>query len=85
MRTLDEITTAVRRNEPVTVDEMRLAIVAYDVLMAKFEIEKYPKLLHEYFVAGDSVPGEYVGDANHPDDADAVAWHKNNIKVVDTP
>lgn len=85
MRTLDEITTAVRRNEPVTTDEMRLAIVAYDVLMAKFNIEKYPALMHEYFIAGDAVPEVYVGAANHPDNADAVAWHKGNIMVVDIP
>lgn len=84
MRTLDEITTAVRRNETVTTDEMRLAIVAYDVLMAKFNIEKYPTLMHEYFIAGDAVPEEYVGDANHPDNHDAVEWHKRNIGIVDT-
>ena len=83
MRTLDEITTAVRRNEPVTTDEMRLAIVAYDVLLAKFNIENYPTLMHEYFLAGDAPPDGYVGEANHPDNANAVEWHKMNIKVVD--
>jgi len=84
MRTLDEITTAVRRNEPVTTEEMRLAIVAYDVLLARFNIEQYPKLMHEYFIAGDAPLDEYVGGANNPDNPDAVEWHKNTIGTVDT-
>lgn len=35
MRSLEDITDAVRRNEPATEDELRLAICAYDVLLAQ--------------------------------------------------
>jgi len=49
MRTLDEITTAVRRAEPVTTEELTLAICAYDVLMSKLKVENNPRTITRIF------------------------------------
>lgn len=79
MRTLDDITTAVRRAEPVTVEELTLAICAYDVLLSKLKVENNAVQLQEYFVAGDSDPVTYIGPANDPRNAESVHWHKTMI------
>ncbi len=42
MRTLAQITDAARRGEPVSHGELLYAVVAYDVLLSQFEIEKHP-------------------------------------------
>ncbi len=81
MRTLDEITTAVRRAEPVTTEELTLAICAYDVLLSKLKVENNPVQLQEYFVAGDNPPLAYIGPANDPRNAESVHWHKTMIGV----
>lgn len=81
MRTLDEITTAVRRAEPVTTEESTLAICAYDVLLSKLKLENSPVQLQEYFVAGDNPPLAYIGPANDPRNAESVHWHKTMIGV----
>jgi hypothetical protein len=83
MRTLDEITTAVRRAEPVTTEELALAVCAYDVLLAKLEVDKNPVQLQEYFVAGDNDPAEYIGPENDPRNAESVNWHKTIIGVIE--
>jgi len=83
MRTLDEITTAVRRAEPVTTEELILAVCAYDVLLSKLKVENNPVQLQEYFVAGDSDPGTYIGPANNPSNPESVHWHKTMIGVDD--
>ena len=80
-RTLDQITTAVRRAEPVTYHELKMAVCAYDVLLAKLSLEKYPVQLAEYFIAGDSIPADYIGPQNSPQNADTVHWHKTMIGV----
>lgn len=69
MRTLDDITTAVRRAEPVTTEELTLAICAYDDAVQ----------LQEYFVAGDPDPLAYIDPANDPRNAESVHWHKTMI------
>ena len=81
MRTLDEITTAVRRAEAVTVEELLLAVCAYDVLMSKLKVPDNPVQLAEYFIAGDTSPEEYIGPANDPRNPEAVTWHKTMIGV----
>lgn len=83
MRTLDEITTAVRRAEPVTTEELTLAICAYDVLMSKLKVENNPVQLQEYFLAGDSDPEAYIGLVNDPRNAESVHWHKTMIGLGD--
>lgn len=75
MRTLDDITTAVRRNEPVTEIELRMAVCAYDVLLAALDIPGNPVQLQKYFIAGDSDPVEYVGPENDPRNPESVKWH----------
>lgn len=75
MRTLDEITTAVRRQDVITHEELIYAVCAYDVLMSKLEVEKNPVLLQEYFIAADSSPKKYIGWANDPINPEARAWH----------
>lgn len=76
MRSLEDITDAVRRNEPATEDELRLAICAYDVLLAQLQLENNPVLLAEFFKAGEADPSTYIGPANDPRNPEAVAWHK---------
>lgn len=79
MRTLDQITAAVRRGEPVTELELRLAVASYDVLMARLEVEKSPTQLQEYFIAGDSTPENYLGVINDPRNPESVGWHRSMI------
>jgi hypothetical protein len=79
-RTLDEITTAVRRNEPVIFEELRRAVVAYDVLLNQMHVETNAKQLELYFSAAESDPKEWAGPANDPDDPKVVLWHKTFIK-----
>jgi len=81
MRTLDQITTAVRRSESATILELTYAICAYDVLMSKLKVEEIPTQLQEYFIASDSDPKKYIEWVNDPVNADAVAWHKAFIKT----
>lgn len=76
MRTLDEITTAVRRNEPVTDEELRYSVCAYDVLLALLELDKDPVRLKQYMTAGDMCPREYIGPANDPSEPSVQEWHK---------
>jgi len=85
MRTLDQITTAVRRAEPVTVEELTLAVCAYDVLISKLKVENNPVQLQEYFIAGDNTPLDYIGPANDPRNAASVHWHKAFIGVEICP
>jgi hypothetical protein len=80
MRTLDEMTRAVRRDEIVTDWELRYAVVAYDVMLAGMELEKDPVRLQKYMVAGDSCPKEFAGPANDPQNPESVAWHRAFIK-----
>jgi len=78
MRTLSDITDAARRGEPVTEEELRLAVCAYDVFIAQLELEKDPKQLAKFFVAAESGPREYTGPANDPE---VVTWHKAFINT----
>ncbi len=74
-RTLDQIVAAVRSGQAVPHDELRRAVVAFDVLLAQLDLPRDPKALAEYFRAAESVPAEYIGEANDPDNAEAVAWY----------
>ena len=76
MRTLSEITAAVRQGDPVTSDELRYAVVAYDVLVAQLDLPNDPRQLQHYFQAADNDPREYVGRANDPALADARQWYR---------
>lgn len=84
MRTLQQITDAARRNEPVSELELRFAVCAYDVLLAQLELEKDPKQLQKFFVAAEADPRAYIGPANNPLNAEARDWHKAFINVGDT-
>ncbi len=83
MRTLDDITTAVRRAGPATIEELTLAVCAYDVLLSKLELDLDPVRLQEYFVAGSVSPEEYIGWCNDPRNPEFIAWHKAFIGVAD--
>ncbi|MCP4469624.1 MAG: hypothetical protein GY815_02870 [Gammaproteobacteria bacterium] len=77
MRNLDEITAAVRTGLAVTDEEMRRAIVAYDVLLAQFDLPRYPALLAEYFLAGETDVKVYAGSANDYSDPAAREWYRD--------
>lgn len=81
MRTLTEITNAVRRNEEVTTDELRLAVAAYDVMVAKFNIQQDRQQVEEFFRAAESDPAEYIGWVNNPDNPESVEWHRSQINL----
>jgi hypothetical protein len=82
MRTLTEITNATRRNEPVTVDELRYAVCAYDVMFAQSQPSEHRPLMKAFFQAAESDPREYVGWNNDPENPEAVAWHRSQINMV---
>lgn len=75
MRTLSQITAAVRQGDPVTGDELRYAVVAYDVMVAQMELPNDPKRLFHYFQAADNDPREYIGQANDPAFPAARQWY----------
>lgn len=81
MRTLQEITDAARRGESATEDELRFAVCAYDVFVAQLELDRDPKQLAKFFIAAESDPREYLGEANAPTRADVQAWHRAFINV----
>lgn len=81
MRQLHEITDAVRRNEPATEEELRLAVCAYDVLMVQLELDRDPKQLQKFFFAAEAAPDAYLGPENDPRDPGVAAWHRAFIKV----
>lgn len=76
MKTLDQIVEAVRSGGVATEDEMRHAIVAFDVLLYKLNLPGDMVRLQEYFKAADLPPAEYYGEDNSPDNPGAVAWFR---------
>jgi len=82
MRTLTQITDAVRRGEEVTTDELRYTVAAYDVMVAKFNIQQDRQQMEEFFRAAESDPREYIGPENDPDNPEVVAWHKSHINLA---
>lgn len=76
MRTLSEITAAVRQGDPATSDELRYAVVAYDVMVAQMELPNDPKRLFHYFQAADNDPRAYIGEANDPAFPGARQWYR---------
>lgn len=76
MRTLDEIVAAVRSNETYTEDELVYAVVAFDVLLHQLDLPNDTTRLQKYFIAAESSPREFIGEANDPANQEAVAWYK---------
>ncbi len=81
MRTLTEITNAVRRGQDVTEEELRYAVVAYDVLIAKLHITQDKQMVEEFFKASEGDPREYIGWVNDPANPEAVDWHTNHVNI----
>ena len=81
MRTLEEIVGAARTNEELTAEESRYAIVAFDVLLAQMALEHDAVRLKKWFIAAESDPRVFVGEANDPQNAEAVAWYRAMIGV----
>ena len=81
MRTLQEITGAVRRDAPVTREGLSYTICAYDVLLTVMELDKDPVKLAEFFKAAESDQREYIGPANDPLNEEAREWYKTFIGV----
>lgn len=75
MRTLSQITTAVRTREPFSIAELEYAIVAYDVLMAQLGVVNDLKQLQKYFEAAETDVRAYVGPDNDPESAAAREWY----------
>lgn len=81
MRTLTEITNAVRRGEDVTEGELRYTVVAYDVLVAKLNITQDKQMVEEFFKATEGDPRAYIGWINDPANPEAADWHKNFVNM----
>lgn len=77
MRTLSEITAAVRQGDPVTGDELRYAVVAYDVMVAQMELPNGPARPGRSTTSRrrTTTPREYIGQANDPAFPDARQWY----------
>ncbi len=76
MRTLSEITAAIRSGTEFTEGEARYAVVAYDVMVAHMQPENNPTQLAIYFQASDRSPVEFIGWSNDPENPDAVTWYR---------
>lgn len=81
MRSLGDIVSAVRSGEPVDFDELRLAVVAFDVLLAQQGLQQHPAALQAYFEAAQLDPREYVGVNNDPDNEGAAVWYRAMLSV----
>ncbi len=81
MRTLTQICYAVRRNQPVEPDELRYAVAAYDVLLAKLNVGQDPQQMAAFFEAAESCPKAYIGWENDPENPEAVKWHEDHIDI----
>ena len=76
MRTLDAIVAATRSAEPVTEEELRYAVVAFDVLLYSLDLPADYKRRQQWFVAAEADPREYIGEANDPANEKAIAWYQ---------
>jgi len=80
MRALNRIVDSVRRNESATEDELRMAICAQDILIAKavaaLKEHGHTELIAEYFKASAVSADLYVGWENSPENPDFVKWHR---------
>lgn len=83
MQTLTEITHAVRRNQQVNPTELRYAVAAYDVLIAKLNVSQDQEQVKEFFKAAESDPREYIGWSNDPENPEARDWHQRTIAAGD--
>ena len=79
MKTLNQITQAARIGHPLTEEELRLAVCAYDVMIAQLNPNDHLEVLAEYFKAAEASPKEYIGWGNHPDNPDFVKWYAQNV------
>lgn len=82
MRTLQEITDAVRRGEEANGEELRYAICAYDVLLHELKIAETTTMVGTFATAATMKPNEYIGWDNDYKNPEVVAWHKAAINVV---
>lgn len=90
MRTLDAIVAATRSAEPVTEEELRYAVVAFDVLLYSLDLPADYKRLQQWFVAAEADPQKYIGKDNDPADEEAATWYRimhnaGNEPVLEAP
>lgn len=80
MRTCNRIVDAVRRNEPVTEEEMRFVIAAQDMILAQataaLRMYQETEVLKLYFQSTMKPVDEFVGHDNSPYNPEFVKWHK---------
>ena len=74
-KTLNQIVESARIGEPLTNNELRFAVCAFDVLLAQLDISQNPEQLASYFVAAELPPEAYLGENNHPDSAAFREWY----------
>lgn len=73
-RTLDQIIDKVRRGGTVATDDLRYAVVAFDVLLAQLDLPSDVARMEKYMQAAALPPRRYVGEGNDPENPEAVAW-----------
>lgn len=79
--TLNGITQRARTGRPLSEEELRLAVCAYDVLFAQINADKFPGVLKEYFRAAEITPEVYIGWQNNPNNPEFVQWYLQNITI----
>ena len=84
MRTLNDIVAAVRSRQEVTEDELRYAVVAFDVLLSQMDLTNDLAKLTLFFEAAEQNPRTYIGEANNPDKQAAVEWY-TAMQAASTP
>ena len=85
MRSLSQITSALRSGEPVEVEELRAAVVAYDVLLSQLDLPSDARRLGYYFQAAECDPEIYAGETNALSSEAAQAWYKAMLSVGTVP
>lgn len=72
--TLDQIVDTVRRGGHADYEDLRLAVVAFDVLLARLDLPQNYEQLNKYMLAAGLPPRHYIGEDNDPDNPEAVEW-----------
>lgn len=85
MRTLDQIVAAIRSDTPYTEEEARYAVVAFDVLLSRLSLDQDVARLQEWMTAAILSPRVYAGQANDPENPEAVAWYRAMHSVTARP
>lgn len=82
MRTLNDVVAAVRLGQATTEEELRTAVVAFDVLLYALDLPNDPERLRAYFKAAEMDMLEFIGPNNDPNSEEQRKWYAAMQRVT---